>query len=664
LLSPDFNALPFSTLPVFLFFFNEKDLTKANLLKSLFDKADFATQLRLVREETSAIALERFILPGRIQDAAEAYLLALERVSTTLTKGWFRDFAAANYPRLTTPDKDLTSIAEYVRAHPDDFAYNDKGMSKTKASHLLAEILVEDVVLSDEARSALALLVEHSRFFKSGNKKDTGFLRTSPNKDAATVPFACHHSSSSHLTEFEVHATLGEGAATLLHVTLTTQRIKGGGYWHDSGCEWSSGTWVREPDTIRRNVANEGGDRQAVQAAAMSLFGKELADQIPLAAIVAVLFRATGVAFPTNLRPLIQADTYQYLVPKENFARVWEHHNPTDACLQCLRFGMSNVNLSVIANLSVASLSLAPFVSRSASLKTLMIPCVANLPDAFLESVAACESLQSLTLVHHQGGSLDETLGRLSVHLQNNQPTAPSALVQGTPATPFKLDAALLNVPNRLAALTVPSGLNSYRLALHPLSAKIVAPPELREYRYRVKMLDQAYTFVARKSLRADFGTVLKRQASRFDHDVAFSILKDLGKPTQVANDPFPSQFDELWILVLRHMERHHAPTLVDARIGHLSFLALAVYLHEQRTGTKVIGSLFLPSLRGLGVSAALGRVLAKWRAAVMHNHGTFEYGNYQSLHGRALYADLNAAGCNLPWKTVETTYHGFLYGR
>jgi hypothetical protein len=45
-----------------------------------------------------AIALGRYLLPQvRVEDPTEAYLLALEHVCTTLTKGWFRDFAASNF---------------------------------------------------------------------------------------------------------------------------------------------------------------------------------------------------------------------------------------------------------------------------------------------------------------------------------------------------------------------------------------------------------------------------------------------------------------------------------------------------------------------------------------------------------------------------------------
>ena len=60
------------------------------------------------------IALERYLIPMVSKDQEISYNLALVRICTTLTKGWFRQFAIDNYPQLSNLDKDLLSIAHDV----------------------------------------------------------------------------------------------------------------------------------------------------------------------------------------------------------------------------------------------------------------------------------------------------------------------------------------------------------------------------------------------------------------------------------------------------------------------------------------------------------------------------------------------------------------------
>jgi hypothetical protein len=60
------------------------------------------------------IALERYLIPMISKNQENSYKLALVRICTTLTKGWFRQFAIDNYPQLTNLDKDLLSIAYNV----------------------------------------------------------------------------------------------------------------------------------------------------------------------------------------------------------------------------------------------------------------------------------------------------------------------------------------------------------------------------------------------------------------------------------------------------------------------------------------------------------------------------------------------------------------------
>ncbi|GBC06413.1 hypothetical protein RclHR1_06810002 [Rhizophagus clarus] len=90
------------------------DQSKAWIKKPLFEKLDYQTKLNCVKEEAMAIALERYLIPMISKDQEKSYKLALARICTTLTKGWFRQFAIDNYPRLSNLDKDLLLIAHNV----------------------------------------------------------------------------------------------------------------------------------------------------------------------------------------------------------------------------------------------------------------------------------------------------------------------------------------------------------------------------------------------------------------------------------------------------------------------------------------------------------------------------------------------------------------------
>ncbi|RIA85806.1 hypothetical protein C1645_879077 [Glomus cerebriforme] len=95
------------------------DKSKAWVKQSLFQKIDYQTQLNCVREEAMVIALERYLIPMISKNQETSYNLALNRICTTLTKGWFRQFAVDNYPRILNLDKDLLSIAhDIIDKHP------------------------------------------------------------------------------------------------------------------------------------------------------------------------------------------------------------------------------------------------------------------------------------------------------------------------------------------------------------------------------------------------------------------------------------------------------------------------------------------------------------------------------------------------------------------
>ncbi len=69
--------------------------------KKDWDKFTYNDKVKCVSEECMVIAAERFLIPvGWEYHPKLAYSKALEKVCTTLTSGWFRDFAIDHYPEI------------------------------------------------------------------------------------------------------------------------------------------------------------------------------------------------------------------------------------------------------------------------------------------------------------------------------------------------------------------------------------------------------------------------------------------------------------------------------------------------------------------------------------------------------------------------------------
>lgn len=106
----------------------------AALNHGLFKQLAHTDKIKLVREEAYVIGLERIIIPlwnnFKILSSLNidtlpkyrdkylfAYRYAIMRISTDLTKGWFRDFAIENYGELADPDVDYVSKFEQAIAN-------------------------------------------------------------------------------------------------------------------------------------------------------------------------------------------------------------------------------------------------------------------------------------------------------------------------------------------------------------------------------------------------------------------------------------------------------------------------------------------------------------------------------------------------------------------
>lgn len=97
----------------------KSDLTKANCSKDLWNKLSHQDKVRTVQEESMVIALERKVLPkllnGEPYDASAAFAWALMRVCTSLTSGWFRDFALDNWRECASLGFDFVAKLDQKR---------------------------------------------------------------------------------------------------------------------------------------------------------------------------------------------------------------------------------------------------------------------------------------------------------------------------------------------------------------------------------------------------------------------------------------------------------------------------------------------------------------------------------------------------------------------
>lgn len=93
-----------------------KDLSKPMCDEGLFQALHPSEQLQCVQEEAMTIALERYLLTNdmELEQEQSAYEKALVRVCTTLTKGWFREFAVDHYQDLVKCPKSLAPMARSI----------------------------------------------------------------------------------------------------------------------------------------------------------------------------------------------------------------------------------------------------------------------------------------------------------------------------------------------------------------------------------------------------------------------------------------------------------------------------------------------------------------------------------------------------------------------
>lgn len=75
--------------------------------RDLWEKLSHEDQIRCVREEAFVIAIERKLIPKPKFPPSFAFGWALFRICTTLTSGWFRDFAIENWVEIKNHNCDF-----------------------------------------------------------------------------------------------------------------------------------------------------------------------------------------------------------------------------------------------------------------------------------------------------------------------------------------------------------------------------------------------------------------------------------------------------------------------------------------------------------------------------------------------------------------------------
>lgn len=93
------EAVKIGPVPAYTLY--KKDGQEVECSKELFDSLPYETRLNGVMEEAMVLALERCLIPYNGNyfepNPRDAYAKALEKVCTSITSGWFREFAWENY---------------------------------------------------------------------------------------------------------------------------------------------------------------------------------------------------------------------------------------------------------------------------------------------------------------------------------------------------------------------------------------------------------------------------------------------------------------------------------------------------------------------------------------------------------------------------------------
>jgi len=345
----------------------KRDPTRALVDRDLFEAAPESDKLCLVREECMAIALERFLLPCKgvgEHDEDAAYALAVERVCTTLSKGWFRDYAASHYPLIRDLDVDLVEVAAKVRSSPNQYAYvppkqtapptaDNKlpsldGLPDNDIVPLTGITSIPEGWLDPQHVATVRFIMTTSQLQSNSTTHHEVSVRWPVENGEGHVeaPFsvAVRHEKAgwtgrSTRGSFELEAKLrGETVLTISVVREVQDHYE----YDDSGCEWSN------PYAYQRHYSTL---ETVVKVHANRVNGPSC---LPPGLFLATCFHLTDVNDSLENSHLSQALGLSPIPlgfsSPSNFATVWERQYPLEALRHSVRFQPS-IDLTVLPNL-------------------------------------------------------------------------------------------------------------------------------------------------------------------------------------------------------------------------------------------------------------------------------------------------------------------------
>lgn len=89
------EAMKHGDKPAYSYF--KPDEAEVLTSRKMFEALPYEVRLNAVLEESYVLALERSQIPHPKSDPEWSFLTALEKVCTSITSGWFREFAWENY---------------------------------------------------------------------------------------------------------------------------------------------------------------------------------------------------------------------------------------------------------------------------------------------------------------------------------------------------------------------------------------------------------------------------------------------------------------------------------------------------------------------------------------------------------------------------------------
>lgn len=94
----------------------QPDDQEVNCSREMFEEQPHHIKLAGVIEESMVLALERSLIPfPGVKTPEEAFLFALMKVCTSITSGWFREFAWENYDEVVATYEEFQSTACYTQ---------------------------------------------------------------------------------------------------------------------------------------------------------------------------------------------------------------------------------------------------------------------------------------------------------------------------------------------------------------------------------------------------------------------------------------------------------------------------------------------------------------------------------------------------------------------